>query len=80
MFYGTHFDTRDLPFPRAAHHEWGLLHEESPKNVFHFSHPEIMELFNHTATFKRESHYPVTTMWLKDIASIETRRLTFVFR
>ena len=75
MFYGTSFNSRDLPFPRSAHHEWALLHEESPKNIYHYSHPEIMELFNHTATFKRESDFPLTTQWLTEISDIETRKL-----
>ena len=52
MFYGTDFLTYDLPLPRKAHHEWALLHEESPKNNYLFSHAEIMELFNHSATFR----------------------------
>ena len=72
MMYGTSFDVHDLPFPRKPHHEWGLLHEESPKNVYLFSHPEMVELYNLTATFKRESHFPLTLIWLDGLKNIET--------
>ncbi|GAB1601209.1 alpha-(1,3)-fucosyltransferase 10-like [Argonauta hians] len=72
MFYGTDFSPFDLPIPREAHHEWALLHEESPKNNYLFSHEPIMTMFNHTCTFRRESDYPISTQylptleWLKD--------------
>ncbi len=52
MFYGTEFKSWDLPLPRLPHHEWALLHEESPQNNYLMSHAEIMELFNHTSTFR----------------------------
>lgn len=42
-----------------AHHEWGLLHEESPKNNALFFYKEVLEQFNHTSTFKQRSHYPI---------------------
>ncbi|XP_071107003.1 alpha-(1,3)-fucosyltransferase 10-like [Haliotis cracherodii] len=64
VFYGTDFKVTDLPLPRSHKHEWALLHEESPKNNYLFSHPEIMTLFNYTSTFKRESSYPITTQYL----------------
>ena len=67
MFYGTDFNPSDLPLPRQHHHQWGLLHEESPKNNLLFSYKEIMTLFNHTSTFKRESDYPITTQYLGSI-------------
>lgn len=38
VFYGTSFLADDLPLPRLPHHEWGLIHEESPKNNWIFSH------------------------------------------
>lgn len=72
MFYGTDFTPSDLPLPRKPHHEWALLHEESPKNNYLFSHKPIMTLFNHTCTFRRESDYPISTQhlptleWLQD--------------
>ncbi|CAI9728030.1 alpha-1,3-fucosyltransferase 10-like [Octopus vulgaris] len=72
MFYGTDFTPNDLPLPRKPHHEWALLHEESPKNNYLFSHKPIMTLFNHTCTFRRESDYPISTQhlptleWLQD--------------
>ena len=65
MFYGTTFTYEDLPLPRKPHHEWALLHDESPTNNFLFSFEEVMTLFNHTSTFKRESDYPLVTQFLK---------------
>ena len=73
MFYGTSFNAYDLPWPRHSHHEWTLLHEESPKNVYLFSNANIMQMFNHSATFKRESDLPLTTVWLKSIEQIESK-------
>lgn len=64
LFYGTAFQLYDLPLPRKEHDQWSLLHEESPKNNFLFSFEPIMKLFNHTATFKRQSDLPLTTQWL----------------
>ncbi|XP_047130813.1 alpha-(1,3)-fucosyltransferase 11 isoform X2 [Hydra vulgaris] len=61
IFYGTLFDGRDLPLPRLPHHEWALIHEESPKNKRMFSTKLGISIFNHTATFRRESDYPLTT-------------------
>ncbi|XP_062607946.1 alpha-(1,3)-fucosyltransferase 10-like [Saccostrea cucullata] len=68
MFYGTDFKYFDLPLPRKPHHEWALLHEESPKNNFLFSFEEVMTLFNHTCTFRRESDYPITTQYIDSVA------------
>ncbi|XP_050390782.2 alpha-(1,3)-fucosyltransferase 11 [Patella vulgata] len=61
MFYGTDFDPTDLPLPRASQHEWALFHEESPLNNFILNHNIFLKLINHTATFRRESDYPITT-------------------
>ncbi|KAL5018900.1 hypothetical protein ScPMuIL_004622 [Solemya velum] len=61
MFYGSDLKFDDLPLPRRTHHEWALYHEESPMNNYAFSHLTFIKLFNHTATFRRESHYPLTT-------------------
>lgn len=68
MFYGTDFKYFDLPLPRKPHHEWALLHEESPKNNYLFSFEEVMTLFNHTSTFRRESDYPITTQYVDSAA------------
>ena len=67
LFYGTDFHLFDLPLPRRDYEQWSLLHEESPKNNFILSFEPIMTLFNHTATFKRQSDLPLTTQWLKSI-------------
>lgn len=72
LFYGSDFYLSDLPLPRDfEREEWGLLHEESPKNNYLFSFKSIMELFNHTATFKRESNLPLVTQYLSSIDDIE---------
>jgi hypothetical protein len=45
----------DIPMPRSSGVDWSLYHEESPKNNPIFSHAAMMELFNHTATFRLAS-------------------------
>ncbi|CAF3847874.1 unnamed protein product [Rotaria magnacalcarata] len=67
LFYGTSFRLYDLPLPRHEHEQWSLIHEESPKNNYAFSFESIMNMFNHTATFKRHSDLPLTTQWLASI-------------
>jgi alpha-1,3-fucosyltransferase 10 len=68
MFYGTDFRLYDLPLPRhAANEDWALLHEESPKNNYLLSFGNVMRLFNHTSTFKRQSHYPLLTQFLTSL-------------
>lgn len=72
IFYGTDFSLHDLPLPRLENEDWGLLHEESPKNNYLFSFEKIMNLFNHTATFKRESDMPLVTQYLTSIEDLES--------
>ncbi|XP_012935786.1 alpha-(1,3)-fucosyltransferase 10 [Aplysia californica] len=64
MFYGTDFSPDDLPLPRADNHEWALFHEESPKNNYILCHEPVISLFNYTSTFRRESHFPISTQHL----------------
>eukprot|EP00795_Rhopilema_esculentum_P016452 gene16452-7866_t len=66
VFYGTSFLANDLPLPRNPGHMWALIHEESPKNNWIFSHKDGIEIFNYTATFGRESDYPLTTQFIVD--------------
>lgn len=40
------------------------MHEESPKNNALFYHRETLSLFNHTATFKQQSSYPISTQYI----------------
>ncbi|XP_067671205.1 alpha-(1,3)-fucosyltransferase 11-like [Haliotis asinina] len=61
MFYGTDIQPEELPLPRRPYHEWALFHEESPLNNYILSHTPFIELFNHTATFRSESDYPLTS-------------------
>jgi len=70
FFYGTETSEYDLPLPRASHVHWSLLHEESPKNNQLFSHGDMMTLFNHTSTFRRESDLPLGTQYLDDITDL----------
>jgi len=79
MFYGSNFDLIDLPLPRnGLIHDWALLHEESPKNTPALSHVEALELFNFTATFSRNSHFPLTLQYLKSADAL-TGKCTSVF-
>lgn len=68
LFYGTGISPQDLPLPRNFNHEWGLFHEESPLNNYILSQENFMQLFNYTATFRRESDYPLST---QDVFSME---------
>lgn len=74
MFYGSNMDLSDLPLPRQSNHEWALLHEESPKNSYYFSHEDIMMLFNHTSTFRRESDFPLTLLYLNGLFSLGSKQ------
>ncbi|GFS14810.1 alpha-(1,3)-fucosyltransferase 10 [Elysia marginata] len=76
MFYGTDFSPKDLPLPRLKHHEWALLHEESPKNNYLLCHGEALTLFNHTSTFRRESDFPITTQHLHSLQWLESDSYT----
>ena len=72
LFYGTDFNLHDLPLPRMNDEDWALLHEESPKNNYLFSFDSIMRLFNHTATFKRQSDLTLITQYLTSIEDLES--------
>nr|XP_054773223.1 alpha-(1,3)-fucosyltransferase 11-like [Lytechinus pictus] len=72
LFYGTDFRTYEAPLPRKPWHEWALLHEESPMNNYALVHG--MRLFNHTATFKRISDYPITTHSLTNLEYLTERK------
>ncbi|KAG8454398.1 hypothetical protein GDO86_000862 [Hymenochirus boettgeri] len=72
MFYGTDFNIDSLPLPRKFSHEWALFHEESPKNNYKLFHEPTITLFNHTATFSRHSHLPLTSQYLKGLQTLKT--------
>nr|DBA15337.1 TPA: hypothetical protein GDO54_004564 [Pyxicephalus adspersus] len=67
IFYGTDFRAYEAPLPRLPHQTWALFHEESPMNNYVLSHLPGIRLFNYTATFRRESNYPLTLQWLPSI-------------
>ena len=54
----------------SAEHQWGLFHEESPKNNPILHHEKTIQLFNYTATFRRNSHYPLVTMTLASLEEL----------
>ncbi|XP_053318980.1 alpha-(1,3)-fucosyltransferase 10 [Spea bombifrons] len=72
LFYGTDFNIDSLPLPRRSYHEWALFHEESPKNNYKLFHEPAITLFNHTATFNRHSHLPLTTQYLESLQSLKS--------
>lgn len=74
MFYGSDLNVKSLPLPRESHHEWALLHEESPKNNYLLTQPEFLQLFNHTSTFKRESDFPLTLQYVESVAWLENKK------
>ncbi|XP_036619734.1 alpha-(1,3)-fucosyltransferase 10 isoform X1 [Trichosurus vulpecula] len=74
LFYGTDFSIDSLPLPRKVHHDWALFHEESPKNNYKLFHEPVITLFNHTATFSRHSHLPLTTQYLEGIEALKSLR------
>ncbi|KFP24686.1 Alpha-(1,3)-fucosyltransferase 10 [Colius striatus] len=74
LFYGTDFSIDSLPLPRKDYHDWALFHEESPKNNYKLFHKPTITLFNHTATFSRHSHLPLTTQYLEDIEVLKSLR------
>lgn len=67
IFYGTDLRADDLPLPRRPWDEWAIFHEESPKNNWMLTYEDALVLFNHTATFRRESDYPLSTHYIKDL-------------
>ncbi|XP_070791564.1 alpha-(1,3)-fucosyltransferase 10 isoform X1 [Pituophis catenifer annectens] len=76
LFYGTDFSIHSLPLPRADYHDWALFHEESPKNNYKLFQPPAITLFNHTATFSRHSHLPLTTQYLESIEALRSLKYT----
>ncbi|KAK3749313.1 hypothetical protein QZH41_020097, partial [Actinostola sp. cb2023] len=67
IFYGTDLRATELPLPRSPWHEWALFHEESPKNNWMLTFENALRMFNHTATFRRESDYPLSSQYVKDL-------------
>ncbi|NXJ64432.1 FUT10 fucosyltransferase, partial [Rostratula benghalensis] len=74
LFYGTDFSIGTLPLPHEGYHDWALFHEESPKNNYKLFHEPTITLFNHTATFSRHSHLPLTTQYLEGIEVLKSLR------
>ncbi|EDV98940.1 alpha-(1,3)-fucosyltransferase B [Drosophila grimshawi] len=64
LFYGSNMKVDEFPMPRSGRHLWGLLHEESPRNVPFVPYTEFLRHFNYTSTFSRYSDLPLTTQYL----------------
>jgi len=60
MFYGSNFDVEDIPLPKKDNHLWALFNEESPKNSYLLTHNVSATVFNFSATYKRNSDFPLT--------------------
>uniref|UniRef100_G3UUK2 Fucosyltransferase n=1 Tax=Meleagris gallopavo TaxID=9103 RepID=G3UUK2_MELGA len=71
---GTDLSIDSLPLPRKDHHDWAIFHEESPKNNYKLFHEPAITLFNHTATFSRHSHLPLTTQYLENVEVLRSLR------
>ncbi|TRY84238.1 hypothetical protein DNTS_028932, partial [Danionella cerebrum] len=71
----TDFSIDSLPLPRHKQHDWALFHEESPKNNYKLFHKPLITQFNHTATFSRHAHLPLTTQHLEGINALTDKTL-----
>lgn len=76
LFYGSNIEHWDFPLPRNPTIPWALLHEESPKNIPFVSHPLGIALFNLTSTFSRHSSFPLSPLYLQDIAELSDTKYT----
>ncbi|CAD7086239.1 unnamed protein product [Hermetia illucens] len=74
LFYGSNLNYTDLPLPRPKNQIWGLLHEESPKNVPFLQHEIILHHWNYTSTFSRYSDVPLTLQYLKNLDALITTK------
>ncbi|XP_002733111.1 GDP-fucose protein O-fucosyltransferase 4-like [Saccoglossus kowalevskii] len=74
LFYGTDFRAYEAPLPRMPQHEWALFHEESPMNNYILSHNTMIRMFNHTATFRRESDFPLTSHPIPSLQYLTQRK------
>ena len=70
VFYGSSFAPLDVPLPRQPWQNWALLHEESPKNNLAFCYEPLISLFNYTATWSRNSSFPLTLLSLPKLSDI----------
>ncbi|KAM7353150.1 alpha-(1,3)-fucosyltransferase 10 [Cochliomyia hominivorax] len=76
LFYGSDVNFDDFPLPRQPHHLWGLMHEESPRNIAFMSYNDWLQHFNFTSTFSRHSDLPLTTYYLPNIDNLTTPAYT----
>ncbi|XP_044254511.1 alpha-(1,3)-fucosyltransferase 10 [Tribolium madens] len=66
LFYGSKFNISDLP--KRKDKIWALFHEESPRNIALFLYERTFEVFHITATFSRNSDFPLTLQYLEELS------------
>ena len=70
LFSGPQFNESDLPLPRQPDQEWFLLHDDPPQEGLIFTHDQVISLFNRTATFRRQSDFPLTLQHLESLDTL----------
>ena len=75
MFYGSDLKWEDLPLPRAPHHMWAILNEESPKNNWVLATERGIRLFNYTSTYSRYSSYSLVLHYLHTLQNLTQTEL-----
>ncbi|KAI8119411.1 Alpha-(1,3)-fucosyltransferase B [Lucilia cuprina] len=76
LYYGSDIKIDDFPLPRKSHQLWGLMHEESPRNVAFMPYNDWLQHFNLTSTFSRHSDLPMTTYYLPHSDNLTTPAFT----
>ncbi|XP_049884486.1 alpha-(1,3)-fucosyltransferase 10-like [Pectinophora gossypiella] len=71
LFYATYIE--DYPLPKNHNTIWGLIHEESPKNILEFVYEESLSLFNFSSTFSRFSDVPFPLHLLRSLETLTSK-------
>ena len=71
LFDGKDLKSNDIPLPRKDSVEWMLIHRDAPHLAPLLYSKLALSLFNVTATFSRQSDYPLTLQHLDDIDSLK---------
>ncbi|XP_051165411.1 alpha-(1,3)-fucosyltransferase 10 [Leptopilina boulardi] len=77
IFYGSSMEYRNLPIPRGKNIQWGLLHEESPRNNPAFVYDDFLNLFNYSSTFSRYSD--IISLQIPGIDELTSKKFYFSF-
>lgn len=71
VFYASNIDFNNLPLPRNPKKIiWVLFHEESSKNVVEIAHEKVLNLFNFSSTFSRNSDVPFPLLYMGSLENI----------